>query len=618
MSDLRKRLRKLLRNKWVRTALIIVLLALLALTYWSRADDRAADMSLSDVRKQTIEHKVKSAEIKYDDHNVVIVLKETGKRYESSYPNEYDDDLIQLFEKNSVPVKAIAESWWMKVWKFVRIFLPMIVILIIFQILGKRSKKKSVREIIKPPSTTFADVGANEEVITELEEMLEGVKNPQAYRDAGLTVPKGVLLHGPPGTGKTLLARAVAGEAKLPFFATSGSSLDDKYAGGSAEKVRHLYKRARAASVNAGKPAIVFIDEIDAIAPKRSDRDDSVTRDDVKTLNQLLELIDGFEKDDGVEDNGLVVTIAATNRKNVLDDAILRRLPIQILVPLPNQNGRKKILELCLRKFKNVVLNGKQLDDLSKLTGGMSGSGLADLVNEAGRERFHSKKEESEKGDLWSHFQEALLKVKFGPEREFPGTDDQHLRAAARAAGQAVVALSLGNIPNPLIVTGKIRGEIQGAAVLPEKPDDHPRDEREVRELVAFHVAGRAAEQLLFEQVTSASRPSMELAANLAAQLVCEFSSSALVPRVIPAGDWKHDPQAGDIVGEVNHILEDAAVLAGRILRKNESFLRELAKILQERSNSAIEPEELKRLSLDTLESTEDVKHALGFTATKQ
>lgn len=413
---------------------------------------------------------------------------------------------------------------------------------------------------------TFSDVAANDEARQSLEQLKNYIVEPERYRRFGARMPKGVLLYGPPGTGKTLLARALAGEAGVPFFALSGSDFVEKYVGVGAKRVRELFKRAR----KAGK-CVIFIDEIDAMCKCRSDHS-SDERD--QTLNALLSEMSGFHSGEAV------IVVAATNRIEMLDPALLRpgRFDRQIEVGLPNKNERLSILKLHSR---NKPLDSDvRLDSIAAQTAYFSGASLENLMNEAAILAAN----DGSTAICMRHLQSALVRVVVGAEKESTATEAERKIIALHEAGHAVAARVL--MPSLRIARVSILPASRGAAGynLTISPERVMPNKRELENQISILLAGRAAELLIGgeDAVTSGASNDIERATELAAAMVCELGMAG-EPAVSLKVLAKTCPGGSSSGEKVRSMLEDLFARAQQVLADNIGVLDRLAQALLDR-----------------------------------
>jgi cell division protease FtsH len=428
---------------------------------------------------------------------------------------------------------------------------------------------------------TFADVAGCDEAVEELQEIKEFLENPGRFQAMGAKIPKGVLLYGPPGTGKTLLARAVAGEAGVPFFSISGSDFVEMFVGVGASRVRDLFDQAKQAA-----PAIVFVDEIDAVGRHRGAGLGGGHDEREQTLNQLLVEMDGFDPRAGV------ILIAATNRPDILDPALLRpgRFDRQIVVDKPDIVGRTHILEVHAKG--KPLAEGVKLETLAKRTPGFTGADLANLLNEAAL--LSARRELPQIGMM--QLEEAIDRVLAGPERRSRVMSEEEKRVIAyHEAGHALVAHVMPEGDNVHKVSIVARGRALGLTwFLPEDRYTHSR--AQLRAQMASALGGRSAEELVFGEITSGAANDIEKCTEIAKAMVTQYGMSAVLgPRkfgqepgeVFLGRDQGHqrdysDDVASQIDGEVNMLIEQAHDEAHAILIAHRATLDALAAALVE------------------------------------
>ncbi len=435
------------------------------------------------------------------------------------------------------------------------------------------------------PKVTFADVAGADEAKEELKEIIEFLKDPQKFSRLGGRLPKGALLVGPPGTGKTLLAKAVAGEAGRPFFSMSGSDFVEMFVGVGASRVRDLFEQGKAHA-----PCIIFIDEIDAVGRHRGAGLGGGHDEREQTLNQLLVEMDGFESNEGV------ILLAATNRPDVLDPALLRpgRFDRQIVVDAPDVKGREGILRVHLRKIP--LADDVDVSVLAKGTPGMSGADLANLVNEAALLAARRNKDKVDMSDL----EEAKDKVMLGAERKSMVLSEAERRLTAyHEAGHAVVALRTPGLDPVHKVTIVPRGRALGVtASLPEE-DRHSYSKDYLMARLDMLFGGRAAEELVFgpDKITTGAGNDIERATAMARRMVTQFGMSDVIgPMAV--GDSEQEVFLGRelvqrrevsertaqlVDQEVKKFLDEAYARAKRILEENRDLLEAIAEALLER-----------------------------------
>ncbi|WP_028577913.1 ATP-dependent zinc metalloprotease FtsH [Desulfomicrobium escambiense] len=514
------------------------------------------------------------------------------QRFSSYSPN--DPTLVDTLVKNNVQVKAEPEEdapWYMTVlisW-FPMLLLIGVWIFFMRQMQGGggkamsfgRSRAKMVTQ--EETKVTFADVAGVDEAKEELQEIVDFLSNPKKFTRLGGRIPKGVLLVGGPGTGKTLLARAVAGEAGVPFFSISGSDFVEMFVGVGAARVRDLFIQGKK-----NAPCLIFIDEIDAVGRQRGAGLGGGHDEREQTLNAMLVEMDGFESNEGV------ILIAATNRPDVLDPALLRpgRFDRQVVVPNPDLKGRKRILEVHTRK--TPLSPEVDLDVLARGTPGFSGADLENLVNEAA---LHAAKLSQDKVTMLD-FEEAKDKVMMGKERRSMILSDEEKKTTAyHEAGHTLVAKFLPGTDPIHKVSIIPRGRALGVTMQLPVDDRHTYSKTYLQNNLAVLFGGRAAEELVFNSITTGAGNDIERATAMAKRMVCEWGMSeefgpmALGKKddeVFLGRDMAHikdysDETAKLIDLEVKRILGDAYNRAKTILQDNIELLHALSLSLIER-----------------------------------
>jgi cell division protease FtsH len=447
---------------------------------------------------------------------------------------------------------------------------------------GKSQAKLYDQEQPEKERTTFDDVAGAEGAKTELREIVEFLKNPERVERLGGEAPKGVLLVGPPGTGKTLLARAVAGEAEAPFLSITGSDFMEMFVGVGASRVRDLFKDAKQAA-----PSIIFIDELDSIGRRRGAGLGGGHDEREQTLNQLLSELDGFEP------NTSVIAMAATNRPDILDPALLRpgRFDRRITVNLPTKQNRVKILEIHARN--KPLANEVDLETIARSAAGFSGADLKNLLNEAALLAARKEKEVIETEDI----EEARDKVLMGLEREGMALSEEECKLIAyHEAGHAVIAAVLPNADPIHKVTIVPRGQAMGVTQqLPEKEKYiYPREY--MLDRLAVMMGGRAAEDLVLDTATSGAENDLKQATRLARQMVLSWGMSERLGRVAWGGERQQvflgeeiaqrreysEDTAREIDEEIKTILDEAYQRAVDTLQTYEKGLERVAEALLE------------------------------------
>jgi len=453
-------------------------------------------------------------------------------------------------------------------------------------IFGRSNVKTFNKQIV---NVTFADVAGSEEAKEELEEVVDFLKSPDKFKKLGGRAPKGVLLQGPPGTGKTLLARAVAGEAHVPFFFISGSEFVEMFVGVGASRVRELFQQAKY-----NYPCVIFIDEIDAVGKQRGVGISTGHDEREQTLNQLLVEMDGFQSNSGI------IVIAATNRADVLDKALLRpgRFDRIVTVDNPDVKGREAILNVHVRDVK--LSENVDLKTIARGTTGFSGAELENLVNEAAISAAKKDKESVEMSD----FEYARDKLLMGPERKSRiMSENERKTTAYHEAGHAIVGKMLQNTDPIHKVTIVPRGRALGVTqTLPEEDRLSMTKER-AEDFIAFLMGGRIAEDIVLNQVTTGASNDIERATELARRMVVEWGmSEKLGPLNYSIKQSTHSEQSKEhsekisetIDEEIKRIVESNYSKAKDILINKMNSLHEMAKVLLEKET--IDSEEVNRI----------------------
>ncbi|WP_244948332.1 ATP-dependent zinc metalloprotease FtsH [Candidatus Phytoplasma pruni] len=426
--------------------------------------------------------------------------------------------------------------------------------------------------------TTFQDVAGNEEEKEELTELVDFLKKPQKYEKMGAKVPKGVLLQGPPGTGKTLLAKALAGEAGVPFYATSGSEFVQIYVGMGALKIRKLFKELRE-----NAPCILFIDEIDILGGKRSSGGGwGGTEEKDQTLNQLLTEMDGFNASTGI------IIVGATNRKDMLDPALLRpgRFDRHFTVGLPDAKAREAILKV--HAYNKQISSEVNFAQLAKQTTGFSGAELASVLNEASILAVRNNQEEITMVEL----EEAVDRVMMGPAKKSKKYDEEERKMVAyHEAGHAVIGIKLKHAPKVQKITIIPRGDAGGYnLMLPEKETIFSSKKRMLANIVAF-LGGRAAEELMFDDISNGTYSDFQQATSIANEMVTSYGMSELGPMQNDDSLFVHKPL---VDAEVKKIIDECMDEARKIMKENKSLLEQIA-------NTLLEQETITKDQLDQI-----------------
>jgi cell division protease FtsH len=455
-------------------------------------------------------------------------------------------------------------------------------------------KSRAKRMAPDSPKIGFKDVAGVDEAVEELQEIKEFLENPKKFQALGARIPKGVLLYGPPGTGKTLLARAVAGEAGVPFFSISGSDFVEMFVGVGASRVRDLFEQAKQAA-----PCIVFMDEIDAVGRHRGAGLGGGHDEREQTLNQLLVEMDGFE----LKDN--IILIAATNRPDILDPALLRpgRFDRQIVVDRPDRVGRRKILEVHAKG--KPIAPEIDLDTLAAGTPGFTGADLANLVNEAALLAARRGKKTIEQEEL----EEGIMRVIAGPEKKTRLLSEEERKITAyHELGHAIVGHFLEHTDDVHKISVISRGQALGYTISLPREDRYLTTKTALMEQLAMTLGGRAAEELVFHEVTTGAANDLEKVTSIAKQMIMRFGmSEKLGPRVLGRNhdmpflgrEMGAEPDyseeiAREIDDEIRRVIEEAHDLAVSTLKTHMDELHRVSGILIERET--IDKDQFERL----------------------
>jgi len=518
---------KLKINLWkilIATFLVIFFLPFIVSVYELQKSNNRVEISqaLSDVKNEKIKEVMiedNKLILTYQDGSIKIAIKEAGESF---------SDLLEKegISPSKVKFTVVDQSLSKTIGDVLGIILPLGLMAAFFFFLI-RAQNKGAQDIFSfgrsraklfakgKQDVTFADVAGVDEAKKELEEIVDFLKNPAKYRKIGARTPKGVILFGPAGVGKTLLARAVAGEAGVPFFSMAGSEFMEMLVGVGASRVRDLFATAKASA-----PSIIFIDEIDAIGRQRGRGFIGGHDEREQTLNQILVEMDGFTPNDNV------VVVAATNRGDLLDPALLRpgRFDRRVMLDMPDKEGREAILKIHARGKK--FAKGIDWEKVADRTVGFSGADLENMLNEAAIHAARADKKEIEFEDI----EEAATKVKLGPAKKRLQSEEDKKITAYHEAGHAVVTHFLPKMDPVQRISIVARGMSLGHTLIPPAGDrTHETKSRMLQQITAM-LGGRAAEEIVFNEMTSGASNDIEKATQLARAMVVEFGMSTLGP----------------------------------------------------------------------------------------
>lgn len=607
-----------MKNKKINKSLIpyisLISIAVVVFIVYMFTRYNHKDMTYSELLKNINENKVEEIEVTPNQKNSLYVI--TGKLKNAKNYDKFivktplsDNTLKELSVKNdkkelqyNLTVKPDTSNN-----ELLTVFLNFAPLILILGVAGwfltsqlQSGAKgldfgKSTAKLSTKPKFKFKDVAGLKEEKEEVEEMIDFLRNPKKFKVMGARIPKGFLLVGPPGTGKTLLAKAVAGEAGVPFFYMSGSDFLELYVGVGASRVRDLFKEAKKAA-----PCLIFIDEIDTIGRRRGSGNGGGHDEREQTLNQLLSEMDGFEDNEGV------IVIGATNRADVLDPALLRagRFDRQVTVDLPNKDERLDILKV---HAKNKVL-AKEVDlkNIAARTPGFSGADLENVLNEGALLAVRRNKDQITMLEI----DEATDRVIGGPSKNSKKyTDHEKKVVAYHEAGHAVIGIKLKDAEQVHKITIIPRGDAGGYTLMLPKEEKYLATKNELLERIVGLFGGRASEEIYFEDITTGAHNDFEKATKIARSIVTEYGMSKLGPV-----QYEHrssgyylgeearvknysDHVALEIDQEVQKILQECYEKAKKIIKENDKLLKLLA-------NTLLDKETLNKEEIDSLVET--------------
>ncbi|MGQ0669096.1 MAG: ATP-dependent zinc metalloprotease FtsH [Actinomycetota bacterium] len=583
--------------------LLILLLGLWVTLWLFTRPPQGQELTFTEYQAAIEQGAVKTAVFLEGDQKVEGELQDGG-RYEVSYPFAAQEGLIKDLAASGVPITNDPQKG-SALLGFLLQLLPVVLIIGAFIWIMNQSQggggrvmqfgKSRAKVVSKDqPKTTFEDVAGVEEAIEELQEVKEYLQNPAKFQAMGAKIPRGVLLYGPPGTGKTLVARAVAGEAGVPFYSISGSDFVEMFVGVGAARVRDLFEQAKQ-----NAPAIVFIDEIDAVGRHRGAGLGGGHDEREQTLNQLLVEMDGFDQ------RTTVILMAATNRPDILDPALLRpgRFDRHVVIDRPDIEGRKGILKVHAR--------GKPFDEsvdlsvIARRTPGFTGADLANVINEAALLAARWDKRAISTKEV----EEAIDRVMAGPERKSRVINDREKRMIAyHEGGHALVAHILPNTDPVHKISVIPRGRALGYTLTLPLEDKFMMTRQELTDELAMLLGGRVAEEIIVGDITTGAQNDLDRATKIARQMVTEYGmSDTLGPltlgqkqgEVFLGRDFASHPDYSDQVAfeidtEIRRLIDDAHDEALEILQEHRAKLDEIATVLIEKET--IEKEELEKV----------------------
>ena len=590
-------------NKFFKNVLfylLIIIVMIWMFDFYGEKNAKPSEISYSSFLQHVQQDEIKQVTIV---DNVISGKLKDGKDFSTVAPN--DGKLVEKLEAKNVDIKAELPPqppWWMSI---LSSLLPMLIIVgLWFMFMNQGGagggkvmnfgKSRARRYDEEKLQVKFKDVAGVEEAKQELEEVVEFLKHPQKYNELGAKIPKGVLLYGPPGTGKTLLAKAVAGEAGVPFFSISGSDFVEMFVGVGASRVRDLFDQAKKSA-----PCIVFIDEIDAVGRQRGAGLGGGHDEREQTLNQMLVEMDGFSANEGI------IMIAATNRPDILDPALLRpgRFDRQIVVDRPDIKGRTAILGVHVKG--KPMGDDVNLDVIAQRTPGFTGADLSNLVNEAALLTARKDKKVINMPEM----EEAAERVIMGPERKSRVISDKEKRLTAyHEGGHTIVGMLLEHTDPVHKVTIIPRGRAGGYTLSLPKEDKYYATRSEMLDELKVLLGGRVAEALVLKEISSGASNDLQRATQLARQMICEYGMSDNIgpvtfghrqDQVFLGRDIARDKDyseevAAEIDKEVRSFMEDAYAATEKLLSENIDKLHVIAKALMEKET--LDEEEINQL----------------------
>jgi cell division protease FtsH len=573
--------------------LLVVILAFVAQRVISSPSGTEAPSYNELVKPKTgliAQEKVEEVTINTKD-NTLDVKERNGESFSTGYPPNTEQSLLNLIDQTENVKTTVHGTGGSSLLSLLTYILPFILffgfwIFLMNQMQGGGSrvmnfgKSKAKRMAVDAPKITFRDVAGVDEAVQELQEIKEFLENPKKFQALGARIPKGVLLYGPPGTGKTLLARAVAGEAGVPFFSISGSDFVEMFVGVGASRVRDLFEQAKQNS-----PCIIFMDEIDAVGRHRGAGMGGGHDEREQTLNQLLVEMDGFEMKDNI------ILIAATNRPDILDPALLRpgRFDRQVVVDRPDRKGRKHILEVHTRG--KPLAKSIDLDALAGQTPGFTGADLANLINEAALLTARTGHREISMQEL----EEGIMRVIAGPEKKTRVmSEKERLITAFHELGHAIVGHLLPNCDPVHKISIISRGQALGYTISLPTEDKFLTSRAELTDTMAMTLGGRAAEEIVFGEITTGASNDLEKVTETAKRMVMRFGmSERLGPRVFGhdrgqpflGREFSAEPDYSDEIAreiddEIRRIVEGAHQTAKDLLTEKREELDRISNIL--------------------------------------
>ncbi|MCI8617060.1 MAG: ATP-dependent zinc metalloprotease FtsH [Clostridia bacterium] len=575
---------------------LIVLVIILAGTaiYLINNKDEKDDKTISytDLIKEISYGNIEKVEMTVGSTSIKVKIKDVEEEKRAIIPNtEAFVELIhqRAAEGNDIELKQNPRSVWTQIPATILSLFPTFIMLalfiMIFKMQGLGEKGQVYEETERKTKIKFKDVAGLDEEKEELIEIVDFLKKPEKFTKMGAKVPRGVLLYGKPGTGKTLIAKAIAGEADVPFISMSGSEFIEMFAGLGASRVRKLFDKARKLA-----PCIVFIDEIDAIGARRTSNSGAETENN-QTLNQLLVEMDGFSSEE------TIIVLAATNRPEMLDKALLRpgRFDRQITIPTPDLKGRLDILKIHSEGKR--LADGVNLESIAEDTAGFTGAELANILNEAAIIATINKHEDIENSDI----EEAIKKVTVGLEKHSRVYSEKDKKLTAyHEAGHAVVSKYLETQTDVKEVSIIPRGVAGGYTMYKSDEDKYYISKTEMKEKLVALLGGRAAEKLVLDDISTGASNDIEVATKIAREMVTKYGMSDNLGPIDFQGKEQNDmfvfgENIGDKIGaEVKLLIDEAYNEAQKLLIEHRDKLDTIAQILLEKEK--INEQEFKKI----------------------
>jgi cell division protease FtsH len=576
------------KNIFVYLLIILAAVALLAPLF--PLEPPAKEVAFSEFLNFIDQGKLQEVTIAGDQVSGVLTDKKHFRTRAMNYPN-----LVPMLREKGVAIKVEppVESSWL--WNLaVQLLFPIAFFGLLWWLMIRQAQgvnqqalafgRSGIKPLVGKVNITFADVAGVDEAKEELREIVDFLKTPEKFQALGAKIPKGLLLMGAPGTGKTLLARAIAGEAGVPFFSISGSDFVEMFVGVGASRVRSVFQEAKKQT-----PSIIFMDEIDAVGRHRGAGLGGGHDEREQTLNQLLVEMDGFDPKTNV------IVIAATNRPDILDPALLRpgRFDRRIVLDKPDLKGREEILKIHARG--KPLANDVDLKVVARRTPGFTGADLENVLNEAAILAARLNKKEVSMDEV----EEAVDRVLAGPEKKSRIISDEEKSIVAHhEVGHAVVSKVLPHADPVHKISILPRGMALGYTLQLPEQDRHLVSEEEAKNQITVMLGGRVAEELVFGEVTSGAQNDLERATEMAKKMVCEFGMSALGPRTFGRKDRQiflgrdiaemkdYSEQTADKIDlEINHIIDTCYKQAKEILTRNKEKMIAIAKTLMEKES---------------------------------